>query len=238
MTAAVTKLFGSEDDTTTTTTTSSDKGKSPLITLPKAGDIDTIKRLRMLENGKISPVYRDMMLLFTKPLVTRDRIKSEGGTVPWSSLVSASDEAFIVLQILNAWNVWNAEDETMLAPVDKGWAASGKTLYTVRNNNKTRDKEGQAGGDAGQVGSQSDEKVVHEQRGGWTTKGLKKYVELMKLVKADRERYGRVFDEAMAHEDKLLRINNINVRKRGEDSVLVPGEADFTAEDEDNLCDF
>jgi hypothetical protein len=118
-------------------------------------------------------LYKLLMVVFAPGVVTKNHLNSgimSGKS--WSSLVTVSDEAFVLLVLLNSWNTWvtdalkiNNEAYPMDATV---WSTAGK--------------------------GKNWRKFL-----GWSRDGVLRYAQLFRAVKADRINQARsdLFDEQM-----------------------------------------
>ena len=123
--------------------------------------------------GDTTGTYQLIMQVFAPAVVTKGKM-TEGimcGSC-WSDIVSISDEAFVILVIMNSWNTWVPED---LKIVDHNWPRDAP-VWSTAGQGKTACKFG-----------------------GWKQTGVEKYTGLFKQVRQDRSNSDacQAFDKKM-----------------------------------------
>jgi hypothetical protein len=119
---------------------------------------NVIKTMRRDTTG----TYAFIMKVFAPAVVTNKKMTN--GVMcdkAWSSIVSVSDEAFILLALLNAWNTW-VTDDLKIPFSDEEWPQDKQVWST--------DGQGSAAA----------------KYKGWAKTGLEYYATLFKAVRQDR----------------------------------------------------
>ena len=114
-----------------------------------------------------------LMSLFAPAVTTTTYLKEqiESG-VPWSQAVTVSDETFVLLVLLNFWNVW-AQEELKITQPDR---PKDKAVWSTKGHGKYWSKFA-----------------------GWDSRGIDRYVELLTAVEKNRSDVilNTSFDEEM-----------------------------------------
>ena len=169
------------------------------------------------KRGDTTGTYQLLMQVFAPAVVTKGTMTDGIMTgLCWSNIVSISDEAFVILGLINAWNTWVPED---LKITDDKWPQD-TPAYSTCGQGKTAAKFN-----------------------GWSLAGVKRYAEIFQQVRHNRsdldacldfdEKMEKVIVEQLSDKNrkKMNRHNGAN-----EDVSNGPAES-FLSEVADTIAD-